>query len=109
MMDIAAQTRLMLIQTGTTVTVTPQGGDAVHDVPVVITEQSGQSDQMAGRSQRTAQIRVSKADVAAISHRMTFAEADGTVWTVPDTNRVINDRSAGTWRVMCTTHERGKF
>lgn len=106
-MTIPDDIRAMIAASGVLVTYTPAGGTAVPDVPVMIQDQP-EGAQITGRPARVAQIRVSKQDVAALHYRDIFTEADGTVWTVFDASRIINDRSAGTWRVMVSTGERGK-
>jgi hypothetical protein len=107
-MSIADDVRAMILDMGATVTWTPATG-IQSDVPALITDvPEGKSD-VSGRSQRVAQIRVCKADVPAITYRDTFTEADGTVWSVVDEHRVINDRHAGTWRVTVETGVRGGF
>jgi len=110
-MSIADDVRSMIIQMGTLVTWSTQAEpwNAVADVPALITDQPEGKTDVSGRNQRVAQIRVSKADVPSITYRDTFTESDGTVWTVIDVNRLINDRSAGTWRVMVETGARGSF
>ncbi|MDO9584747.1 MAG: hypothetical protein Q7J24_16830 [Desulfomicrobium sp.] len=108
-MAIPEDVRNMLIQLGGPVTWTTAAGVATPDVPALITDQPEGKTAVSGRNQRVAQIRVSKADVPAITYRDTFAEADGTVWTVIDVNRLVNDRSAGTWRMMVETGVRGAF
>ena len=109
-MSIADDVRSMIIQMGTLVTWSTQAEpwNAVADVPALIVDQPEGKTDVTGRNQRVAQIRVSKADVPSITYRDTITEADGTVWTVVDVNRLINDRTAGTWRVTCETGVRGK-
>lgn len=99
----------MIVQMGTLVTWATAAGVATADVPALIIDQPEGKTDVSGRNQRVAQIRVSKADVPAITYRDTFTEADGTIWTVIDVNRLVNDRSAGTWRVMVETAARGAF
>lgn len=108
-MAIPDDVRNMLIQLGQPVTWTTAAGVATPAVPALITDQPEGKTDVSGRNQRVAQIRVSKADVPAITYRDTFTEADGTVWTVIDVNRLVNDRSTGTWRVMVETGVRGAF
>lgn len=110
-MAISDDVRNMLLDMGTRVTWTTQAlpWNAVADVPALIVDQPESRTDVSGRQQRVAQIRVSKTDVPAITYRDTFTEADGTVWTVVDVNRLINDRTAGTWRVICETGVRGGF
>ena len=108
-MSIQDDVRSMLAQMGQHVTRTTAAGVATPNVPALITDQPGDRADVSGRNQRVAQIRVSKQDVPAITYRDTFTEADGTVWSVIDANRIINDRNAGTWRVMVETGVRGKF
>jgi len=110
-MTIADDVRSMIVQMGTLVTWSTQAEpwNAVADVPALIIDQPEGKTDVTGRNQRVAQIRVSKQDVAAITYRDTFTESDGTVWTVIDVNRLINDRTAGTWRVMVETGVRGSF
>lgn len=110
-MTIAEDVRNMLLDMGEMVTWSTQAEpwNAVADVPALIVDQPEGKTDVSGRNQRVAQIRVSKADVPAITYRDTFTESDGTVWTVIDVNRLINDRTAGTWRVMVETGVRGAF
>lgn len=108
-MAIPDDVRNMLTQLGQLVTWTTAAGVANPDVPALITDQPEGKTDVSGRNQRVAQIRVSKQDVTAIGYRDTFTESDGTVWTVIDVNRLINDRTAGTWRVMVETGVRGAF
>ena len=107
-MSIADDVRSMIVDMGQLVTWTTAAGVAKANIPALITEQPESKTEVSGRSQRVVQIRVSKADVPVITYRDTFTEGDGTVWTVVDVNRVINDRTAGTWRVICETGVRGK-
>ena len=108
-MAISDDVRNMLLDMGTTVSWATQAEPwNAKNVPALITDQPEGKTDVSGRSQRVAQIRVSKADVPVITYRDTFAEADGTVWTVVDVNRLINDRTAGTWRVIVETGVRGK-
>lgn len=107
-MGIHDDMRQMLIQSGTLVTWTTAAGVSTPDIPALITDQPEGKTDVSGRTQRVAQIRVSKTDVATIGYRDTFTEADGTVWTVVDCNRIINDRTVGTWRVICETGVRSK-
>lgn len=107
-MTIADDVRNMLIQMGQPVTWTTAAGVATANVPALMVDQPEGKTDVSGRPQRVAQIRVSKADVPAIGYRDTFTEADGTVWAVADVNRIINDRAAGTWRVIVETGVRGK-
>lgn len=108
-MSIADDVRNILIAMGQTVTWTTAAGVATPGVPALITDQPESKTDVSGRPQRVTQVRVSKADVPAITYRDTFTEADGTIWTVVDANRVTNDRTAGTWRVICETGVKGKF
>ena len=110
-MSIADDVRSMIIQMGALVTWSTQAEpwNAVADVPALITDQPEGKTDVSGRNQRVAQIRVSKADVPSITYRDTFTESDGTVWTVVDVNRLINDRTAGTWRALVETGVRGSF
>lgn len=108
-MSIQDDVRNILIQTGQPVTWTTAAGVVMAGVPALITDQPEGKTDVSGRNQRVAMVRVSKTDVAAITYRDTFAEADGTIWTVVDINRLINDRTAGTWRVMVETGVRGSF
>jgi len=107
-MAIADDVRNMIIEMGVLATWTTAAGVATPDVPALITDQPEGKTEVSGRSQRVAQIRVSKQDVPAITYRDTFTESDGTIWTVVDINRVINDRTAGTWRVICEAGVRAK-
>ena len=107
-MSMPETVRATIAALGQPVTWTPSGGQPVS-VPALITDQSEGKTEVSGRSQRVAQIRVSKLDCAAITYRDTFTEEDGTVWSVVDVNRIINDRTAGTWRVVCETGVRVKF
>lgn len=107
-MGIPEDTRNILLSLGHLVTWTPADGLPVKNIPAVITDRPDSQAVVSGRQQRVAQIRVSKADVPAIGYRDTFTESDGTVWTVVDANRLINDRTAGTWRVICETGVRAK-
>jgi len=107
--SIQDDVRNILIQTGQPVTWTTAAGVATADVPALITDQPEGKTDVSGRNQRVAMVRVSKTDVAAVGYRDTFTESDGTVWTVIDVNRLINDRTAGTWRVMVETGVRGAF
>ena len=107
-MAIPDDVRNMLIQLGQPVTWTTAAGVSTPDVPALITEQSESKTDVSGRPQRVVQIRVSKADVPAVGYRDTFTEADGTVWSVVDVNRVINDRAAGTWRAVIESGVRAK-
>lgn len=108
-MAIPDDVRSMLVQLGYPVTWTTAAGVAKPDVPALITDQPEGKTEVSGRNQRVAQIRVSKQDVPAITYRDTFTESDGTIWTVIAANRLVNDRSAGTWRVMVETGVRGSF
>lgn len=108
-MSIAETVRATLVSLGQPVTWTPHGGQPVPNVHALITDQPEGKTEVTGRGQRVAQVRVSKLDCAAIGYRDTFTEADGTVWSVIDANRIINDRNAGTWRIMVETGVRGKF
>lgn len=108
-MGIPEDTRNTLLNLGQLVTWATANGDAVPDVPALITDQPGSLSDVSGRSQRVAQIRVSKIDVPVITYRDTFTEADGTIWTVVNANRLINDRTAGTWRVIVESGVRGKM
>lgn len=108
-MNIADDVRSMIAQAGTLVTWTTAAGVATANVPVLMADQPEAKTDVSGRNQRVAQIRVSKQDVPSITYRDTITEADGTVWTVVDVNRLINDRTAGTWRVMVETGVRGSF
>lgn len=107
-MAISDDVRNMLVDMGVKVTWTTAAGVATANVPALIVDQPEGKTDVSGRLQRVAQIRVSKADVPAITYRDTFTEADGTIWTVVGINRLINDRTAGTWRVICETGVRGK-
>lgn len=102
-MSTPATVRATIAALGQPVTWTPHGGQPVTDVPALITDQPEGRTEVSGRSQRVAQIRVSKSDVPAIGYRDTFTEADGTVWSVVGEGRVINDRRAGTWRAVVET------
>ena len=108
-MAIPDDVRSMLVQLGQPVTWATAAGVAKPDVPALIIDQPEGKTDVSGRNQRVAQIRVSKADVPAITYRDTFTEADGTAWTVVDVNRLINDRTAGTWRALVETGVRGSF
>ena len=108
-MAISDDVRNMLIQMGQPVTWATQAEPwNAKSVPALMVDQPEGKTDVGGRPQRVAQIRVSKADVPAITYRDTFTEADGTVWTVVDVNRIISDRTAGTWRVIVETGVRGK-
>lgn len=107
-MAISDDVRNMLLDMGTRVTWTTAAGVATANVPALVVDQPEGKTDVSGRQQRVAQVRVSKADVATIGYRDTFTEADGTVWTVVDVNRLINDRTAGTWRVIVETGVRSK-
>lgn len=108
-MTMTDDTRALLSSLGHPVTWITAAGVSTPDVPAMILDQPPSAEQAQGRPARLAQIRVSKLDVPAIGYRDTITEADGTVWTVFDVSRVINDRAAGTWRVMVSTGERGRF
>lgn len=107
-MAISDDVRSMLLDMGVMVTWTTAAGVATANVPALIVDQPESRTDVSGRPQRVAQIRVSKTDVPAITYRDTFTEADGTIWAVVDLNRLINDRTPGTWRVIVEAGVRGK-
>lgn len=105
-MDISADTRAMLLDIGQTVLWHHESQPPVH-VPALISDHAeGGVD---GRSSRVATIRVCKEDCPQLSYRDRFVDASGTEWSVIDTNYIIDDRLAGTWRARIEADTRGQF
>lgn len=110
-MTIPADVRDMLLGIGQRIFWTPASGAPGKKVPCLLLDRPAGGDAVMQdvRDGRVAQIRVCKEDVPELRYRDKFTEDDGTVWSVMERQRIIDDRIAGTWRATVVTEERQVF